>query len=478
MSGAARDRLALVVRSGEDAAGLNGGNLPRNGPLYPLTDLGNAERFVARHGADSRYVGEWGRWLIWNGSHWAPDTTGAVGRRAKDTVRAIYAEAAGIEDADRRQDTWKHAVRSENGGRIRQLIERAQDEEAVASTPGAFDTDPMLMTCANGTLDLRTGSLREHRRDDLISKAVAVPYRADAEAPLWRASLHRWMGGNERLLAFLQRAAGYSLTGLTGEEVLFFCFGTGRNGKSRFIGALQHVMGDYARTLRPEALMVTQGTAIPNEIAALVGVRLVSTIEIEEGARLAESLVKQLTGGDRVSARFMRAEFFDFQPRMKIWMAGNHKPNVRGTDRAIWERILTIPFTVTIPQAERDRDLAEKLRQEGPGIFAWMVEGCLQWQEQGLDPPAEVRAATDEYRSEMDVLGMFLGDCCEVRYEAVVPATALYDRYREWCKGAGEREWSQQLFGRKLAEHGFQKDRQGQTRVWQGLDVLDKQDQP
>lgn len=463
-----RNQLRVVVRDGNEDIDA----VPAGG--YPLTDLGNGERYSALHGADVRYIGNWDRYYVWDGVYWHHDTTGEVLRRAKLTARSIRDEATTIRESgedDRATETLKHALRSESGSRIREMVNCARVERAIASTPDVFDTHPLLLTCPNGTVDLRTGELGACRRDDLITKCTSTPYDVTASADLWLSCVERWMGGNERLIAFLQRALGASITGLTGDRVLYFCFGPGANGKSVLIDTIQDIAGDYAKSVRPEALMVKQNNDIPNEVAALVGARFVATTEIEEGSRLAESLVKQLTGGDRISARFLRAEFFEFRPVMKIWMAGNHKPSVRGTDQAIWDRILTIPFTEVIPPEERDPNLRAKLRDEWPGILAWIVQGCLMWQQEGLNPPDDVRAATDEYRREMDALGQFLDDCCEIDDRAIVTAKSLFERWKAWQIEMGEKEMSQKRLGMKLAERGFISDRSDKTRIWQGLDL-------
>ena len=438
-------------------------------PLYPLTDLGNAERLVHRHGDDLRFVAPADKWRYWDGTRWHLDVTGEFERRAKETIRSIYKEAEAIADPDRRKKAWKHAESSEGGSRLGHLRTWATREASVAVEPDLFDRDPWLLNCPNGTLDLRTLTLREHQRQDYLTRVAGVSYQSDMAAPLFGAFLDRVFAGNDRLIEFLQRAIGYSLTGLTAERALFFLYGLGANGKSLLMKIVRHVLGDYAKTARPEAFMVKPSGEIPNELASLAGARLVSTTEVEEGTRLAESLVKQITGGDQVSARFLRAEFFDFEPTMKIWMMGNHKPGVRGADLAMWERILTVPFDVTIPKDERDPFLFDKLKREAAQILAWAVEGCRLWQIHGLDPPPEVLAATEEYRAEVDVLSQFLEEYCELVHSAVTPAAMLYAAYAEWCKEAGERQWTQQLFGRKLHERGLESDRHNKLRVWLGV---------
>ena len=426
---------------------------------YHLSDLGNARRLIARHGTDLRYCQVWGRWLVWDGTRWATDETGEVMRRAKDTVASIYVEAARTPDDDRRKAVAKHALRSESAQRLRAMVTLAESEPQVVARPDDFDCDLWLFNVLNGTLDLRTGELLPHQRDHLIMKQAPLIYDPEATCPLWDAFLERIMDGNEALIGFLQRAVGYALTGDTSEQCLFILYGTGANGKTTFLQTISAMMGDYAQQTPTETLLIKRGDNIPNDVARLRGSRLVTAVEAEEGRRLAESLVKQMTGGDKLAARFLHAEWFEFRPTFKVFLGTNHKPTIRGTDHAIWRRIRLIPFTVTIPEAEQDKELAVKLRTELPGILAWAVRGCLAWQRDGLGMPEEVQRATEDYRSEMDVLGSFLEDCCIITDGAMTQASVLYQAYRDWCEENGERPVTGTRFGRRMTERGFDKVR-------------------
>jgi putative DNA primase/helicase len=270
---------------------------------------------------------------------------------------------------------------------------------------------------------------------------------------------------------FLQRAVGYSLTADIREQCFFLLYGAGSNGKSTFIKTISALFADYARTTPVETLLVRHGNNIPNDVARLKGARFVSAVETEGGKRLAESLVKQLTGGDKVAARFLHREFFEFEPTFKLWLAVNHKPKIRGTDHAIWRRIRLIPFTVTIPDSEQDKDLPEKLREELPGILRWAVEGCLWWQRDGLGTPEVVKAATAGYQTEMDVVGNFLAECTESENGATVTTKELYDSYMRWCEQAGEKPITKRDLGTHLSERGFESARNWQGRFWQGLSL-------
>jgi P4 family phage/plasmid primase-like protien len=439
---------------------------------FNLTDLGNAERFIAQHGENVRYCYPWRKWLVWSGARWERDEAGRVHKLAKETVRTIYREAAAAEDEDRRKALAKHATQSEAEAKIRAMLELAKSDAPIS--PDELDANPMLLNVPNGTIDLRSGKLREHRREDLITKLVPVEYDPDATAPTWEAFLERVLPA-EDLRAFVQRAVGYSATGDTSEQCMFINHGTGANGKSTSQEAVSAALGDYAMRTPTEMLLTKRSEGVPNDVARLKGSRFVSASETEEGRRLAESRIKDLTGQDTITARFMRAEWFDFEPVHKLWLSTNHKPEIRGTDRAIWRRIRLVPWTVSIPPAQQDKKLPEKLRSELPGILAWIVRGCLEWQRQGLQAPEEVRRATVEYRAEMDVVGAFLAECCMVGSDQDVSAADLYRAYGEWCKDTGETQVKQRRFGGQLTERGvFERYRGGKSggHRWRGLDLL------
>jgi putative DNA primase/helicase len=281
------------------------------------------------------------------------------------------------------------------------------------------------------------------------------------------------MGGNARLIAFLQRTVGHTLTGLTSEQVLFLLYGTGANGKTTFLEALRALLGDYARQTDFSSFLTQKTDRIRNDIARLAGARFVSAVEVQEGRALAEVIVKQLTGGDSVTARFLFKEFFEFVPQGKIYLAANHKPVIKGTDLGIWRRIVLVPFTVTIPPERQDKKLLEKLKAELPGILAWSVRGCLAWQKHGLEVPQEVQYATESYRDEMDVLKDFLTECCFEHPTAWVTAKALYQAYREWCERNGLRPLDQRDFGLRLTERCFDRDRgTGNVHIRRGIGLV------
>lgn len=442
---------------------------------YMRTDLGNAERFVDTYSQDVRWCTEANRWMLWDGSRWGWDEgSHATHRLAHKSVRSIFKEAENAPDNQEAKAISAHAVASQSASRIEAMLSQARPYLNISMDD--LDRDTWLVNARNGTLDLRTGDLREHDREDLITKAVPFDYDPEAAAPRFEEFLRQVLPDPE-VRAFVQRYAGYSLTGSTRERVLAFLHGGGKNGKSTLVEALREAAGEYAQNTTVETILSSRGgSQIPNDVAALKGARLVSAAEPEKNRRMAESKVKNLTGSDTVTARFMRGEFFDFKPEFKLWISMNHKPIIVGTDDAIWDRIRLVPFGQRFEGANRDPKLPDKLKQELPGIFAWMVRGALDWQKNGLGCPEAVAAATKEYREEMDSLGDFLEARCVVEPNATVPAAALYTQYGMWCDDTGERKETQTAFGARLSERGFEsfkftsgpnKDRKG----WRGIGI-------
>ena len=462
------DELERNGRNGRGRVSVNGHGSTQPPRGYNVTDLGNARRLVHRHGRNLRYCWLWRKWLVWDGKRWVKDDTGEVYRLAKETVSSIYQEAAAAPNDEARKEIGKHATRSEAGARIKEMVDLARSDVPVM--PDELDTSPDLLNTESGTIDLRTGELREHRHEDLITKIAPTSYRPDAAAPTWETFLERVLP-DEDLRAFVQRAVGYSATGDTSEQCMFINHGGGANGKSTFQEAIAAALGDYAMRAPTEMLLAKRSEGVPNDVARLKGARFVSASETEEGRRLAESRIKDLTGQDTITARFMKAEWFDFAPTHKLWLSTNHKPEIRGTDAAIWRRIRLVPWTVSIPAAEQDKKLPIALRHELAGILAWIVQGCLQWRREGLQAPDEVRKATGEYRAEMDVLAGYLAECCERGPDHWEYAKDLYESYKRWCEENGERPEPQRKFGGRLGERGFQRDRGGSrgAGIWRGV---------
>jgi putative DNA primase/helicase len=438
---------------------------------FKCTDLGNAERLVAHYGDDLHYCHPYKKWLCWDGTRWRLDDSGAPGRAAKLTVRSIYGEALAVQGDDDDAKAYRKALaawaaRSEADARIKAMLARATSEADLVVFPTELDADPWLLNCENGTLDLRSGQLRPHDHNDLITKLCPVAYDPTAEAPTWEKFLTRVMDADADLTAFLQRAVGYSLTGDISEHCLFIPHGAGRNGKSVFLGTIRALLGDHAQQLPRETLMARhRGGEIPNDIARLAGARLATAIETRQGQRLDEEMVKQLTGGDPVTARFLHGEFFEFHPVAKLWLATNHKPKITGTDEGIWSRVRLVPFDVTIPPGERDRHLADKLKAELPGILNWAIEGCLDWQQRGIDPPALVVDVNEDYRREEDTLAEFIEQCCVTGPSEHAYPKDLHDAYVAFT---GERV-SQQELGKLLHTRGYDSGKLKHKRVWFGI---------
>ena len=438
------------------------------GGQFPFTDAGNGERFIARHGPDVRYVPTWKSWMVWDGMRWRRDDICELDRRAKETVRAIHLEADAAPDADRKA-TFKHAMASEGSHKLKAMLETARSETGVAVRPSAFDAQPMLFNCANGTVDLTTGLLRPHNRADLLTKRSAVRYDVTASCPRWLSFLTRIFDNDAPVISYLQRAMGYTITGSTSEQVLHLLHGLGQNGKSTFLETFADVMGDYGMQADFTSFLDGKSQGPREDIARLAGARMVRSSEVGEGKRLNESLIKSLTGQETIAARYLYSETFEFRPLFKLWFAANHRPVIRGTDFAIWRRIRLVPFLVTIPLDDRDPELPEKLREELPGILNWVIAGALAWQRDGLDAPPIMRIVAEQYRTESDVMGAFIDECCETGNGFEVGASDLYRAFKRWCEQNGEWCPSQTHFGRRLDDRGFSSRRTPTHKVRKGL---------
>lgn len=429
------DRLADDTPSQESQT-------PSEPVSYNLTDAGNGERFARQHGQKLRHCMSWGKWLVWDGRRWNKETGPTEARRlAVQTARSIREESDRQATVADKVRFMAFALRSEQRSGLDNMLNEARYGEPLTAYAKDFDSDPMLLNVLNGTIDLRTGKLEPHRPADMITKCCPCRYDPAAELPTWDQFIYKAAGGDRELMNFLQIAAGYSLTGQTGEEKLFFVHGPAAAGKSTFLEGIKTTLGDYAITADFEAfLQKPGGGGIRNDIARLEGARLVASIEIDDGKKMAEGLVKMLTGGDTVAARYLYQESFEFRPAFKLWLAANHAPRVRDDDAAMWRRILRIPFEVVIPIEERDPQIKKILTnpaKAGAAILAWAVRGCLLWQEKGLIIPDCVQAATASYREDMDPLRDFFQDCCTFQESAIVPVSDLRKHYDQWASDCG-----------------------------------------
>jgi putative DNA primase/helicase len=434
-------------------------------PRVELNDFANATRFATDHGSLVKYAGGLG-WLHWDGCRFDRNENGELERLARDTVLGMHKEALASSDLELAR--W--AVRSSSRGRLEAMISLARSELQVAMEAAAFDRQTLQFNCASGVIDLRTGACSPHDPARFMTRLAPTFYSEEAACPRWLTFLDRVLGGDLELIEFVQRAVGYSLTGETSEQVLFMPYGSGANGKSTMLEVLRRLFGDYAQAAPPDTFMVRRGGGnIPNDVARLRGIRFATAIESEDGRRLAEALIKQVTGGDTITARFLHREFFEFRPQFKLWLATNHRPVVRGTDHAIWRRIRLIPFDVTIPAGERDPQLVDRLVEEGAGVLRWAVEGCLSWQRQGLAAPPAVAIATEAYREAMDVLGDFLAERCVVSPGLTAATGELYAAFRAWAQANGHPELSSKAFSLQLQERGFSPIRSARARSFRGL---------
>jgi putative DNA primase/helicase len=436
----------------------------------PLSDQYNAEALVKAHGADLRYCLDWREWLYWTGERWARQGYGEAMRRAKRTIRGFARLIESLDDDRDIKAHLGHMKSSLSASRLEGMVRLAQSEPGIEILAEQLDTDRWLLNCANGTLDLRSAALHDHDRGNLLTKLAPIAYDPDAMCPRWEQFLREIFNSDQDLIDFVHKAVGYSLSGDVSEQCLFFLYGGGNNGKSAFLNTIHALLGhDYAAQAMPELLLTRQFEPHPTERMDLYGRRFVATVEVEDGKRMAESLVKLLTGGENIRARRMRENTVEFAPTHKLWLAANHKPDIRGRDRGIWRRIRLIPFDVDFTGRE-DKGLPEKLATELPGILRWAVKGYLRWQINGLEPPDAIKKATESYQAEMDLLGDFLAEHCIIMERATARASDLFTAYRQWCDQNHESAVTQRRFGSDLTSRGFLRYRgTANAHFWRGI---------
>lgn len=455
------ETVLLTAQGGPASAAIT------NKRLQEFTDLGNSYRLVDACEGDliTTALGD----LTWTGTHFARDEEGRAQRMAKATARAIQVEGNSITDKDERSKVIRHGLKSEAAPRIAAMLNLARSDERLVRPVEGLDADPFLLTCLNGTVDLRDGELNEHRRSDLITKLAPVEFDPDAAAPRFRQMLDEVIGDQE-VIDYLQRAAGYSATGDTREQVIFILEGEGANGKTTFLEALAHPLGDYASAAASSTFMTRPGRSVRSDLARLRGARLVRAAEVEDDARFAEVLLKQMTGGDKLVASYLYKDEFEFRPSFKVWIAANSLPEIRGNDHAIWRRIRRIAFAQRIKRP--DMALPDRLRAEAPGILAWIVEGAVRWHKEGLVPPAKVAEATAHYRSTQDSVGRFVEERCVLEPRGRVPKADLFAAYERFCEGEGVAPKGRNAFGVSVAVlAGVGSGTDGKVRFWTGIGV-------
>jgi putative DNA primase/helicase len=443
------------------------------------TDLGNAQRLVDRHGLNLRYVVEWGKWLIWRDGRWNVDTSFEIERLAKETVEAMWREADKLASDDDRTSLRKHALKSEAAQRIHAMIVLARSEDGVPISASLLDAQSYLLGLHNGVIDLRTLTFREGRREDYITKFCGTHYDPHAKCPNWLKFLDRIMDENQEIIDYLRRFDGYGLTGSVAEEVMRILWGKGKNGKSTYRETKRLLLGDYSDTAGVDVLLQKHdaGAATP-QMAKLKGLRHISINETRENGKLSEERLKNLTSNEQLEARFLNQNPFTFMPTHKTDLTTNHKPVIAGTDEGIWRRIHLVPFTITIPEEERDEHYRENyLMPELPGILNWMLKGLNEYNKLGLNPPKEIQAATRAYRTEMDVIEQWLDDNCHCLPQCSQMLHELHKNYLDYVStefGHAGVTLSKRKFGYALSDRGFETDRgTGGGRIRKGLMLKD-----
>jgi putative DNA primase/helicase len=421
------------------------------------SDFALAEKFAAKHGAIFRHVTNRNDWYFYDGKVWTPDEKLNRYTYARELCSQLARESH--EEAVKKSLTHANTVAD--------VIKMVGYDACMKALVNEFDTDPMLLNTQDGVVDLRSGSMRPHRYQDYFSQITSCGVGGDC--PVWIEFLKRITCGDEQLQAYLRRVFGYALTGSTKDHALFFLYGSGANGKSVFIGVMAGILHSYHRTAAMQTFIASTGDQHPTDMAGLVGSRAVTASETERGRTWDENKIKTITGGDEVSARFMRGDFFEYVPQFKIIVAGNNKPKLKSTDEAIRRRFNLIPFLATIPPEERDLDLGEKLKAEYPGILKWAIEGCLEWQRIGLDPPEVVRAATDEYINSQNVVSNWIEERCDTGYGLKALSNDLYGDFKQWAHNCGEENLKQVDFNKALEDLGYCKRATNIGKVWDGL---------
>ena len=425
-----------------------------NDKLYSFDDTGNAQRMYDTFGESVKYSYVDKKWMYYDGRKWCHDISGAVKRMVDEVITAMSGQMAlyiqSAEDEDETEKQFLKHLKNSRSSKYKSAMVK-ETEHLVPVVPSQLDRHKSMLNTPNGIINLQNGELTPHDHDRMLTKITHTEYTDKIDCPLWTQFLDTVFKGNTELIRYIQKAIGYSLTGDTSEQCIFFCYGDGRNGKSTFLDTISDILGDYAINIQPDTIMVRKQSGGANsDIARLKGARFVTSVEPEEGMRLNEGLVKQLTGGDKVTARKLYGDEFEFKSEFKLWMGTNHKPIIRGTDTGIWRRIRLIPFLVQIPENKVDKQLKHKLRQEYPAILNWAVDGCLLWKREGLKPPKIVEESIKDYRSEMDVISNFINECTTPGGSE--RARDLYQAYKEWALSNSEYLMSNTKFGIEMAK--------------------------
>jgi putative DNA primase/helicase len=463
-SNAHQDEKAILVNA------QTGEVIVKNEEEYDLNDTGNALRFVGKYGGFIKHNADNNKWMLWNGKWWEVDGLGKIKVFADIVLNEMKLDAQHIEDEKLRKDTMMNVKRAFQSNGKRDMLQEAQHLDGVPVMNGDFDKQDFLINTDSGVIDLKTGKLLEHNKDLLMSKIVPFQIDMTNEPKMWLQFLEQIFLGDKELIHYIQKAIGYTLTGSIREQCLFLCYGEGSNGKSVFLDVISRMMGDYSMNAQVETLLERKfGTSnYTSDLARLKGARFTTTGENNEGSKINEGLVKQLTGGEKITARFLYGKEFEFYPNFKIWLATNHKPIIRGSDNGIWRRIISIPFLYKVPEGQRDKDLVFKLEQEVPQILGWAIKGCLMWQKEGLKLPSVIEKSNKDYQNEMDIIATFIDENAELLEGETTSAKELYEEYEKWAKVSNEYVMSSTRFGREISKR-FQKVRKTYGWVYIGI---------
>lgn len=426
-------------------------------PARSWDDTGRGQRLNDQFGEVFRYLADDKQWYFYNGSYWEPDNGRHIELATEKVVNSIKTEKPDSSFAtktgeDKIMNEWRKFIKDSRSHMAKvHMID--EFKKYVTIDHGLFDHDNMILNTESGYVDLTNGELKDHDIKMMFSEQTTAEYSDNIDAPMWENFLDQIFNHDKELIHYIQKAVGYSATGSTAEQVMFLLLGSGRNGKSVFINTLRNILGSYAKQMSVESIVVhNSGGNANSDIARLENTRLVTSSEANEGSRLDESLVKQLTGGDRILARFLYGKEFEYDPKFKIWMATNHLPFIRGTDEGIWRRLKVIPFSVQIPKDKVDKNLENKLKSEWTGILNWIVQGAIMWQREGLEDPEKVKNASRNYRQSMDPLEAFLDECCIAGGGYSIKTRPLYDTYRDWAKRSNEHLMSMTKFGKEMSK--------------------------
>lgn len=448
---------------------------PNHPPEFKLTDWGNGERLIHHHGKNLRWCHLWGCWMTWDDVVWQQDETGGalVRQYAADTARMMLEEATRLESTDARAALAKHATKSESSTAINNMITEAKAQPGVPVTPKDLDTNPYLFATQNGTFDLKTMTSRKSNRADLITRQMAVDYNPEAKCPRWDTFLKEVFPNDPNLPAYMQKLVGYALSGRTDQHFFHFFYGAGSNGKSKVTDTLRALFGRYGERLNTDSLMAKFGDqGVPNDLAKLVGTRLVFATETTAGKRFNEQLMKSLTGGDSITARFLHKEWFEFKPTFQLIISGNHRPEIKGTDHGMWRRVRLVPFTETF-DPETEPTLEATLLSELEGILVWAIKGYAMFEQDGLAPTKSMTEANTEYREASDVIGRFLDEC--TTYDQFADAGQgtgagkVYESYKTWTEETNERAESENKFSAAMKERGKEKVKTRTGKIYTGL---------